>query len=86
MRGCSKALIERKEGERLCDYVERVLRFVRAPACLNTLSILTGIAPHRLSKIMNRLELQRRAVKVTNVYHSYWQSLEALPEPDSRFK
>jgi len=83
MRGCSKGLIERKEGECLYDYVERVLRLIRAPVCLNTLSILTGIAPHRLCKIMNRLELEKRAVKVTNVYHSYWQSVEALFESRS---
>jgi len=86
MRGCSKGLIERKEGECLSDYVERVLRFVRTPVCLNTLSILTGIAPHRLCKIMNRLELEKRIVKVTNVYHSYWQALENLLESDSKFK
>ena len=66
---------ERKESESLDDYVLKVLRFIGIPACVNTLTVVTGLPPHRLCKILNRLEMDKRIKKITNVYHAYWKPL-----------
>jgi hypothetical protein len=69
----SEEMLERKENETLDDYVLKVLRSIGNPACVNTLTVLTGIPTHRLCKILNRLEMDKRIRKITNVYHAYWQ-------------
>ena len=66
-------MFKRKENETLDDYVLKVLRLIGIPACVNTLTVVTGIPPHRLCKILNRLEMHKRIRKITNVYHAYWQ-------------
>ena len=67
--------LKRKGNETLDDYVLKVLKSLDVPLCVNTLAVLTGLAPHRLCKILNRLEMDKRIRKTTNVYHAYWQPL-----------
>ncbi len=69
----SPLMFKRKENEVWDDYILRVLRLIDIPVCVNTLAVLTGLAPHRLCKILNRLEMDKRIRKITNVYHAYWQ-------------
>lgn len=66
---------ERRPDERLDDFIERVIRANGRPICVNTLFLLTGIEAHRLCKILNRLEKQKRIKRATLVYHSYWQAV-----------
>jgi hypothetical protein len=68
-------MLRRKENESHDDYVLKVLKLLDIPVCVNTLAVLTGLAPHRLCKILNRLEMDKRIRKITNVYHAYWQPL-----------
>lgn len=65
--------VKRSKDENLDDFVARVLRSIEVPACINTIAILTGLAPHRVCKILNRLERNKRIKKTTNIYHAYWQ-------------
>jgi hypothetical protein len=69
----SRTSVKRGEDEALDDYVARVLRSVDVPVCINTIAVLSGLAPHRVCKILNRLERDKRIKKITNVYHAYWQ-------------
>jgi hypothetical protein len=69
----SLTTIKRGDHEMLDDYVAKVLRSVDVPVCINTVAVLTGLAPHRVCKILNRLERDKRIRKITNVYHAYWQ-------------
>ena len=71
----SMEMLKRKGNETLDDYVLKVLKSLDIPVCVNTLAVLTGLAPHRLCKILNRLEMDKRIRKITNVYHAYWQPL-----------
>jgi len=71
----SVEMLKRKGNETLDDYVLKVLKSLDIPVCVNTLAVLTGLAPHRLCKILNRLEMDKRIRKITNVYHAYWQPL-----------
>lgn len=71
----SMEMLRRKENESHDDYVLKVLKLLDIPVCVNTLAVLTGLAPHRLCKILNRLEMDKRIRKITNVYHAYWQPL-----------
>lgn len=75
LTNCSIQMLERGQSERLDDYVLKVLRLIGIPACVNTLTVVTGIPPHRLCKILNRLEMDKRIKKITNIYHAYWQPL-----------
>lgn len=69
----SRNIIKRKGTETLDDYIARVLRSADVPVCISTIAILSGLAPHRVCKILNRLEKDKRARRTTNVYHAYWQ-------------
>jgi len=71
----SVEMLKRKGNETLDDYVLKVLKSLDIPVCVNNLAVLTGLAPHRLCKILNRLEMDKRIRKITNVYHAYWQPL-----------
>ena len=70
----SGEMFGRKENETLDDYILKVLRSIGIPDCVNILTVVTGIPPHRLCKILNRLEKYKRIRKITNVYQAYWQS------------
>ena len=69
----SEKMFKRKENDTLDDYIFKVLQFIGIPACVNTLTVVTGIPTHRLCKILNRLEMHKKIRKITNVYHAYWQ-------------
>ena len=69
----SRTSVRRGDDEALDDYVARVLRSVDVPVCINTIAVLSGLAPHRVCKILNRLERDKRIRKITNVCHAYWQ-------------
>ena len=75
LTNCPVKMFEREENETLDDYVLKALRLIGIPACVNTLVVVTDIPPHRLCKILNRLEMDKRIKKITNVYHAYWQPL-----------
>ena len=65
----------KRRDERLDDYILRVIQSLKSPVCVNTLVVLTGLAPYRLCKILNRLEMDGKVRKVTNVYHGYWTAV-----------
>lgn len=69
----SRTIIKMRDAEILDDYVVRVLRSVNVPVCINTIAVLTGLAPHRVCKVLNRLEQDKRIRKTTNIRHAYWQ-------------
>lgn len=68
-----KIIIKKGSNEILDDYIIRVLRAVNVPVCINTVSVLTGLASFRVCKILARLERDKKIIKTTNVYHAYWR-------------